>query len=80
MSKLQVKAMNERVPEGKIVKQKYYLDVLTKLRERVRKERPELWKKISWILHQDNAPAHNTLILKAFAQAISQQRVPQVVS
>jgi hypothetical protein len=53
--------MIEWVPEGQTVNQNYYLEVLTKLRERVRKKRPELWKKKSWILHQDNAPAHNTL-------------------
>jgi transposase len=32
----------------------------------VRKKRPELWKKKSWILHQDNAPAHNALAVKQF--------------
>jgi hypothetical protein len=30
------------------------------------KKRPELWKKKSWILHQDNAPAHNALAVKQF--------------
>jgi hypothetical protein len=25
-----------------------------------------LWKKKSWILHQDNAPAHNALAMKQF--------------
>ena len=33
--------------------------------ERVRKKRPELWKN-GWILHQDNAPAHNVLSVKQF--------------
>ncbi|UYV81618.1 hypothetical protein LAZ67_20001717 [Cordylochernes scorpioides] len=35
--------------------------VLTALRERVRKQRPDLWKAKSWMLHQDNAPAHSAL-------------------
>jgi hypothetical protein len=48
-----------------MVNQKYYLEVLTKLRERVRKKRLELWKK-SWILHQDNVSTHNTLAVKQF--------------
>jgi histone-lysine N-methyltransferase SETMAR len=56
----------EWVPEGQTVNQKYYLEVLTKLRERVMKEKLELWKKKSWILHQDNAPAHNALAVKQF--------------
>jgi hypothetical protein len=38
--------MIEWVPDGQTVNQMYYLEVLTKLRERVRKERPGLWKKI----------------------------------
>jgi hypothetical protein len=38
----------------------------TKFRERVKKKRPELPKKKSWILHQDNAPAHNALAVKQF--------------
>jgi hypothetical protein len=52
MSMLKVKAMvivffdirdvimNEWVPQGQTVNQKYYLELLTKLRERVRKKRP----------------------------------------
>jgi hypothetical protein len=36
--------MIEWVPDGQTVIQKYYLEVLTKLRDRVRKKRPELWK------------------------------------
>jgi histone-lysine N-methyltransferase SETMAR len=58
--------MIEWVPEGQTFNPKYYLEVLTKLQERVRKKRLELWKKKSWILHQDNAPAHNTLAVKQF--------------
>ena len=54
------------VPEGQTVNKTYYLEVLTTLRERVRRKRPELWKEKSWILHQDNAPAHNALAVKSF--------------
>jgi hypothetical protein len=45
--------MIEWVPEGQTVNQKCYLRVLTKLRERERKKRLEMWNKKSWILHQD---------------------------
>jgi hypothetical protein len=48
------------------VNQKYNLEVLTKLREWVRKKRPELWKKKSWILREDNAPAHKAVAVKQF--------------
>lgn len=57
--------MAEWVPSGQTVNQQYYKQVLEKLRERVRKKRPELWKN-GWILHQDNAPAHNALSVKQF--------------
>ena len=43
------------VPEGQTVKQVYYKNVLTNLRERVRRRRPDMWKNASWILHHDNA-------------------------
>jgi hypothetical protein len=58
--------MIEWVPEGQTINQKYYLEVLTKLREQVRKKRLHLWKKKSRILHQDNAPAHNAFAMKQF--------------
>ena len=61
--------MIEWVPEGQTVNQQYYLTVLATLRERVRKKRPVLWKNKSWILHQDNAPAHNTLSVKRYLAA-----------
>jgi hypothetical protein len=58
--------MIQWVPEGQTFIQKYYLEVLTKFREGVRTERPELWKEKSWILHQDNAPAHKALAVRQF--------------
>jgi hypothetical protein len=45
---------------------KRLIKVLTKLRVRVWKNGPELWKKKLWLLHQDNAPAHNALVVKQF--------------
>ena len=59
--------MTEWVPEGQTVNQTYYLSILATLRERVRKKRPELWKNNSWILHQDNASAHNALSVKRYS-------------
>jgi transposase len=42
-----------------------YLEVLTRLRESVRRKRPELWPP-KWILHYDNAPAHDALRVREF--------------
>ncbi|KAJ8950203.1 hypothetical protein NQ318_003194 [Aromia moschata] len=50
--------------EGQTVNQIYYLNVLATLRER--KKRPKLCKNKLWILHQDNAPAHNVLSVKRY--------------
>jgi hypothetical protein len=41
-------------------------EVLTTLRERVRRRRPEMWKNGSWVLHQDITLAHNALSVKTF--------------
>ena len=53
------------VPEGKTFNQVYNKEVLTKLRERVRRS-PEVWKNGSLVLHQDKAPAQNVPSLKTF--------------
>jgi hypothetical protein len=54
-----------------MVNQKYYLEVLAKLQERLRKKWPELWKKKSLLLHQDNVPAHDALAVKQFLVFLS---------
>ena len=54
------------VPESQTVNQVYYKEVLANLHEWVRRRRPEMWKNSSWVLHQDNAPAHNALSIKTF--------------
>jgi len=41
--------MIEWAPQGQTVSQRYYLQVLAVLRERVRRKRPELWKNDSCI-------------------------------
>ena len=37
------------------------MDVFRRLRENVRRKRPELWRSGDWFLHHDNAPAHTAL-------------------
>ena len=54
------------MPEGQNVNQVYYKNVLTILRERVRRRRPDMWKNASWILHHDNVPAQNALSVKRY--------------
>ncbi len=63
--------MTECVLEDQTMNQTYYLKVLATLWEGVCKKWPELWKKKSWMLHQDNAPAHNMLSVKCYLAARS---------
>ncbi|KAL7726506.1 hypothetical protein ACLKA6_001128 [Drosophila palustris] len=39
------------LPEGQTVNKEYYLGVMRRLRENVRRKRPDLWRNNSWILH-----------------------------
>ena len=54
----------EFVPTGQTVNQIYYLEVLKRLREKVRRKRPEIFANNAWILHHDNAPAHTALSVR----------------
>ena len=56
----------ESVPTGQTVNQVYYLEVVKRLREKVRRKRPELFANNSWILHHDNTPAHTALSVRGF--------------
>ena len=45
-------------PRGETVNKEVYLNVLKLLREAVRRKRPEVWTNSTWMMHNDNAPAH----------------------
>jgi histone-lysine N-methyltransferase SETMAR len=55
----------EFIPKGQTVNQVYYVEILKRLREAVRRKGPELWPN-DWILYCDNAPAHRALSVKKF--------------
>ena len=48
----------EFVPQGQTVNQDYYICVLRRLREDIRRKRPEMWESGDWYLQHDNAPPH----------------------
>ena len=57
---------HEFAPEGQTVNAAFYVEVLKRLRDRVRRVRSELWEGRRWILHHDNAPVHSALIVCEF--------------
>jgi hypothetical protein len=55
----------EFISQNQKVNQAYYVEIPKRLREVVRRKRPELWP-YDWILHHDNAPAYKALSVKQF--------------
>jgi hypothetical protein len=64
----------EFIPQGQTFNQTYCVKILKRLREAVRRKRPELWPN-DWILHYDNAPPHKTLSIKQF---VAQNSIAEV--
>ena len=56
----------EFVPRDETVNKEFYLNILKRLREAVRRKRPETWTNSTWMLHHDNAPAHASLLIREF--------------
>ena len=49
---------HEFVPRGQTVNKQLYQEVLARLRDAVRRKRPELWETQTLMLQHDNSPAH----------------------
>ena len=67
----------EFLPPGDTVNTDRYLEVLSTLKERIRRKRPELWKKANpdsacqnFIIHHDNASSHTSAPTLAFFEDI----------
>jgi transposase len=55
----------EFVPRGTTVNSEYYKGLLERIRNNVRRKRPETWKNV-FLLHHDNAPCHTPLVIRQF--------------
>jgi transposase len=66
----------EFVPAGQTVNGKFYFDVLRRLRENIRRKRPDKWRNNSWVLHHDNAPAHASLVVRQFVASTNTKVIP----
>lgn len=68
---------SEFLPPGQTVNKEYYVSVLKRLRENIRRKRPELWRDNSWFLHHDNAPAHTSHLVRDYLTKNNVHTVPQ---
>ena len=57
---------HEFVPRGQMVNRQLYQEVSARLRDAVRRKRPELWENQTWMLHHDNSPAHASLLIRSY--------------
>ena len=51
------------VPHNETVDKEFCLNILKRLREAVRRKRPEAWTNNTWMLYHDNALAHASLLI-----------------
>jgi len=56
---------HEFVPPGQTVNCHFYVQVLQRLRDAVRRKKRDKWQG-EWSLHRDNAPSHTSLVVQQF--------------
>ena len=49
-----------------MVNKQLYQEVLARLRDAVRRNRPELWENQTWMFHYDNAPSHASVLIRSY--------------
>jgi hypothetical protein len=59
-------AHHEFVPQGQTVNQEVYISVLRRMREGLRRRRPDLWASGQWTPLHDNARPHTALSVWRF--------------
>ena len=64
------------VPTGQTVNKEYYVEVLREFRKRFRWKRPVLFKSGQWHFHKDNAPVHNSILVKDYLTKMGIKTVP----
>ena len=67
----------EFLPQGRTVNKEYYLEVMHRLREAVRKKRPDAWWENRWMLQHDNAPSHSSFLVRDFLDKHATTVLPQ---
>ena len=64
------------VPTGPTVNKEYDVEVLREFRKRFRQKRLSLFKSGQWDFHQDNAPVHNSMLVKDYLTKMDINTVP----
>ncbi|GBN28546.1 hypothetical protein AVEN_202674-1 [Araneus ventricosus] len=54
------------ISEGRTANKELYLEILKRLRDAIRRKRPEKWATNVWFLLDDIAPPHRALIVKKY--------------
>jgi len=65
------------VPQGRTVNKEYYLEVMQRLREAVKKKRPDAWRENRWMLQHDNTPSHSSYLFRDFLAKHAMTVLPQ---
>ena len=66
----------EFVPPGMTVNVDFYCDVLRRLRENVRRKRPQKCQNQNLIIHHDNVPAHRSIKVSQFLAKNNMRVIP----
>jgi hypothetical protein len=67
----------EFLPQGRTVNKEYYLEVIQRLRETVRKKRPDAWRENRWMFQHDNTPSHSSFLVRDFLAKHATTVLPQ---
>ena len=67
----------EFLPQGRTVNKEYYLEVMHRLREAVRKKRPDAWWENQWMLQHYNMPSHSLFLVRDFLAKHATTVLPQ---
>lgn len=68
---------HEYAPQKQTVNKEYYLTVIRRLLDNIRRKRPQLWKSGDRKIHHDNAPAHASHFIQNFLAKYGIARVRQ---
>lgn len=57
---------HEYAPAGQTINKEYYVEILKRLHDAIRRKRPHFWQTGDWLLHHDNAPAHASNLVQQY--------------